>query len=131
MDAAVIDPSIELRCADATTTADDGYHFAGSACGGCHDGARGGKFGISGTMYMDTAGSGPLAGITVHAIDASGAVIEIVTALNGNFWSYTQPTLPITTYVSSCPDVTPMPTQAGSGDCNGCHAAGQRIVLAP
>ena len=49
--------------------------------------------------------------LPVDALPAQGW-IDLVTADNGNFWTDRAIELPVTTYASSCPDLTAMMTQS-------------------
>lgn len=132
-DAAPIPDGADLSCAEAQTATDDGHHYPGMPCAGCHDGAIGPSFTVGGTLYADAAGSQPVAGVTITLIDADAKRIDMVASQNGNFWTAQAVAFPVTTYASSCPDVVPMMTQSASGDCNsgGCHGAGAAITFAP
>ncbi len=126
-----IDPTLELACADGLTTTDKGPHHDGDTCMGCHGGSIPPTLGLAGTLYSDKAGTAPVAGATIHILDADGKSVELVTALNGNFWTEEPVTLPLTTWASTCPTSTAMPTLANSVDCNSCHVAGSRMSFAP
>ena len=129
-DAAGIDPGIELACADPMAASEDGYHYPGMACLGCHNGSLGPAFTVGGTLFADAAGSTPVSGVNIHLIGADGGETRMLAAQNGNFWTAEPVAFPATAYVSSCPDVTPMSIQADLGDCNGCHGPGSHIAFA-
>jgi hypothetical protein len=132
-DAAPIPDGADLTCADPQSATDDGHHYPGMACATCHDGSIGPTFAVGGTLYSDAGGAQAVAGVTITLIDADQNRIDLVSAQNGNFWTDRAVAFPVTTFASSCPDVAPMLTQAGDGNCNanGCHAAGSAITFAP
>ncbi|HKE17145.1 MAG TPA: hypothetical protein VKB80_19865 [Kofleriaceae bacterium] len=132
-DAAPIPDGADLTCAGPASATEDGHHYPGMACATCHDGSIGPTFTVGGTLYADAAGTQAVAGVTVTVIDADQNRIDLVSGQNGNFWTDQAVTFPVTAFASSCPDVAPMTTQAGSGNCNagGCHAAGAAITFAP
>jgi hypothetical protein len=126
-----IDPSVELGCADPVEATEDGHHYEGMACLTCHNGATAPAFTLGGTVYADPEGTTELDGLNVSLIDAAGARVDLVSGLNGNFYSTDAITFPVTAYVSACPDVVPMPILLTLGDCNSCHVAGDRITFSP
>jgi hypothetical protein len=132
-DAAPIPDGADLTCAGPESATEDGHHDPGMACMTCHDGSIGPTFTVGGTLYADAAGTQAVSGVTVTVIDADQNRIDLVSGQNGNFWTDQAVTFPVTTFASSCPDVAPMTTQAGNGNCNagGCHAAGAAITFAP
>jgi len=103
----------------------NGHHNAGQDCQqGCHNHG----FTFSGTLYTSAAGAAILAGATITATDAAGKVVDVVSNTNGNFYSSTPVTFPLTMHVSSCPTIQQMSATvtAADGGCNktGCHVAG-------
>jgi len=88
---------------------------------GCHNHG----FTLAGTLFN---GAAPVIGASVTVVDANGTTFDMVTQRNGNFYSKTAVTFPVTVTASSCPDVKPMvgSIAAGNGGCNksGCHAGG-------
>ena len=126
-----IDPSVTITCVDPITTSDDGHHYQGNACLGCHNGTTAVEFTAAGTLYADAVGAMPLSGFTVSIVDANKAQIDAVSATNGNFYTSSPITYPATAFVSACPDIVPMPIQLTLGDCNSCHVDGDRITFAP
>lgn len=130
-DAAPISGDAGLTCVDPQTSPGDGHHNPGLACASCHDGSIGPRFSVAGTLYADPGGATPVAGATITLVGADGSRIDLATADNGNFWTDRAIEFPVTTYASSCPDLAAMATKAGSGDCNGCHTAGDAITFAP
>jgi hypothetical protein len=109
-----------------------GHHNPGQDCQqGCHNHG----FTLSGTMFTSTTSSTPVIGATVTVVDANGQTFDMVTQLNGNFYTSNSVAFPVTVIASSCPSVQQMASTvpAGSGGCNktGCHttAAAGRIHL--
>lgn len=110
----------------------DGHHHPGEDCLMCHyQGGEGPPFTFGGTLYASSGGAAPLAGATLHLIDALGTDVVVVTQANGNFWSTDLVTFPVVAFASQCPDVQPMLTPLGDADgsCNraGCHTSGFRV----
>jgi hypothetical protein len=112
----------------------DGHHNPGEDCLMCHhqggmDGAP--PFTFAGTLFDSSGGSAPVAGATIHLIDALGTDVIVQTESNGNFYSLDLVTYPVLAFSSLCPNVTPMITPLGEADgsCNsaGCHTAGFRM----
>lgn len=127
-----IDPSLQLDCADPIEATDDGHHYEGMACLGCHiAGSSAPEFTLAGTLYADPDGTAPLDGLNVSLVDAAGSRVDVISALNGNFYSTDPINFPVTAFVSACPDVVPMPILLTLGDCNSCHVAGDRITFSP
>ena len=117
-------PVTGFACRNAAPPPGNGHHNAGQDCQqGCHNHG----FSFSGTLYTSAAGTTIASGATITAIDANGAVIEVVSQTNGNFYATTPVTFPIAIYASSCPTVQHMSATvvAGDGGCNktGCHTA--------
>lgn len=118
-------------CVPTATVLSDGHHNPGMVCTLCH--ATGGPapaWSVSGTLYGDVAGTAPVAGATVHVVDATGAVIDLVTSTNGNFYTALAVAYPARVSVSRCPSAMPMsiPVPSSAG-CNSCHGTGARIHL--
>ena len=110
------------------------FHCPCNSCGGNHSaGGDGPAFTVGGTLYVDLAGSTPIANAAVHILDADGDDVVLTTAANGNFWSTDAFAFPVTTHASLCPDTDPMiaPLDPSGGDCNkgGCHTAGFRVAI--
>lgn len=126
-----IDPNTPMSCADPVATSDDGHHFEGMACLGCHTGSTAPEFTLGGTLYADPDGTTALDGLNISLVDDSGAQIDLISALNGNFYSTDPIVFPVTAFVSACPDVVPMPILLAVGDCNSCHIPGDRITFSP
>jgi hypothetical protein len=114
-------------CRNQVQTADSGHHNAGANCGvsGCHGGGGGGPvWTVSGTLYASAAGATALAGATITVVDANGATHDIVSALNGNFYTGEAIPLPATVFASSCPNISKMTASISLGSCNSCHVGG-------
>ncbi|HEY5923697.1 MAG TPA: hypothetical protein VIV11_18575 [Kofleriaceae bacterium] len=114
-----------FKCRDKVTLVGDGHHNPGMNCqNGCHNHG----FTLSGTLYTSAAGTTPVVGATITIKDADGFTYEMVSNQNGNFFTSSGMTFPVTVTASMCPDVAPMIGQitAGNGGCNkaGCHVAG-------
>jgi len=121
-------------CDDPIAPTSDGHHRPGEDCLMCHyQGGGGPPFSFGGTLYTDIAGTTPVAGAAIHVIDTMGTDAVVITAANGNFWSYDLLTFPAVAFASLCPDVTPMATPIGEtdGSCNksGCHTSGFGITV--
>jgi hypothetical protein len=98
----------------------------------CHrQGGDATPYAFAGTLYADPGGTTPAAGVTMHLMDAVGGDAVVVTAANGNFWSFDPLTPPLVAFVARCPDVVPMLTPIAETDlgCNraGCHTSGFRV----
>lgn len=89
-------------------------------------------FTVAGTVFTSANSNTAVVGATVTVKDANGQVVDIVTQLNGNFYTSTPVTFPLTVMASSCPAATPMIGQVaqGGGGCNqtNCHST-MRIHL--
>jgi hypothetical protein len=108
-----------------TANLTSGHHNAGQDCmQGCHNHG----FTLSGTLYASANGGTPVTGGTITVTDAKGVTFDMVTQLNGNFWTANAITFPITVVSSLCPNTNAMVSQvtAGNGGCNktGCHTGG-------
>jgi hypothetical protein len=102
-----------------------GHHNAGRECQACHaPGAGAPTFYLAGTLYNAATGGAAVAGATINVTDANGATVKIVTATNGNFWTTTPLSFPVSVNASLCPNTQPMSeTVGGNGACNNCHNA--------
>jgi hypothetical protein len=116
-------------CIPQLSTIDDGYHNPGTSCAAstCHDGLLPWpKWTVSGTLY-DTHGK-ELSGATVELTDAKGVTLNLVSAMNGNFYTDHPLTYPVRVSASLCPTTAPMVTLVdGPADCNSCHTGAMRI----
>ena len=128
-DAAVTggDASSGFACRNQVPTAQlgDGHHNAGQDCmNGCHNHG----FTLAGTLFAAANSTTPVLGGTITVTDANGKTFDMVSQLNGNFYTSNAVTFPVTVIASSCPNIQHMSATvaAGSGGCNkvGCHTAG-------
>jgi len=112
----------QAACKQAVNTTASGRHNAGTACLNCH-GPGGGAplWTLAGTLYASAGGGTAVAGATITVTDANGATFDMVSALNGNFWTTQTVAFPVTVVASKCPDTVPMISTLTSGDCNSCH----------
>jgi hypothetical protein len=113
-------------CRNAVQTADSGHHNAGANCNvsGCHGGGGGPVWTVAGTLYSSAAGGTPMTGATITVIDAKGATHDLVSALNGNFYTGQAIPLPAKVFASSCPTIATMTSSISLGSCNSCHVGG-------
>ena len=114
-------------CLNGTTAANvgNGHHNAGTDCmDGCHNHG----FTLAGTLYTSSAGTTIIAGGTITIRDAAGHTFDVVSQRNGNFYTSTAVTFPVTVIASECPAAATMTESiaSGSGGCNrtGCHTTG-------
>jgi hypothetical protein len=110
----------------------DGHHNPGQDCLSCHyQGGTGPPYTFAGTLYGDSGGSMPLAGATIHMIDAADTDVVVVTAQNGNFFSTDTVQPPVVAFASACPNIPAMIAYISTTDtsCNtsGCHTDGFRV----
>jgi len=113
-----------FSCRSKIANVGSGNHNAGMDClGGCHNHG----FTLAGTLFAPGTTT-PVVGASITVTDASGASFDMVSQRNGNFYTSTKVTFPITIAASSCPDVAHMSASVptGNGGCNksGCHASG-------
>jgi hypothetical protein len=114
-----------FMCRDKVTLVGDGHHHPGENCqNGCHNHG----FKLSGTLYTSATGATPVVGATITIKDAAGFTYEMVSNTNGNFYTSSSMTFPVTVIASMCPDVHAMggTISAANGGCNkaGCHVIG-------
>jgi hypothetical protein len=107
-----------------TANLGNGHHNAGQDClNGCHNHG----FTLAGTLY-NAGNTAIVAGGSITVKDANGAMFDMVSQSNGNFYTSQAIVFPIAVYASQCPASTPMSETiaTGSGGCNksGCHASG-------
>jgi hypothetical protein len=136
--ATTVDNTVMTCDAPGTSpTPTSGFHNPGNSCiqSGCHTVARASvtkPMTIAGTLYGAIGGGAAVSKATIHAIDANGVDIKMVTTTNGNFWSTQTVAFPIKVRASLCPNADqPMisPVTSTQGSCNACHGAGNRIHL--
>jgi hypothetical protein len=117
-------------CRNAVTTnLGNGHHNPGQDCmNGCHNHG----FTVAGTVFTTANSNTAVVGATVTVKDANGQVVDIVTQLNGNFYTSTPVVFPLTVMASSCPAASKMTAQVAQGGagCNqtNCHST-MRIHL--
>jgi hypothetical protein len=117
------------NCIALTTALTSGHHNAGAACAGCHNGTGATLWTASGTLYGTVSGGTAIAGATIVLTDANNQAVSIVTSTNGNFYTSTPLTYPVTARASGCPNDVAMVSKASSGDCNSCHNSTLRVHL--
>lgn len=103
----------------------DGHHNPGQDClNGCHNHG----FTLCGTLFTSANSATAVVGGSITVTDAVGKTFDMVSQLNGNFYTTNQVTFPVTVIASSCPNIQHMTgtIATGSGGCNkvGCHTAG-------
>lgn len=134
VDAGAIDEIPAPACAPAVASPGTGHHNPGEDCLMCH--YQGGAdmappFTFAGTLFDSSGGSAPVAGTTIHLIDAVGNQSIVVSEDNGNFYSTDLLVYPVRAFTSLCPDVARMvaPLGEADGSCNrsGCHTSGFRL----
>ena len=112
-----------FACRNKVTLVGDGHHNPGMNCqNGCHNHG----FTLSGTVYTTANGAAAVSGATITIKDAAGFTYEAVSQQNGNFFTSSGMTFPVTVVASMCPDTKPMVAKiAAAGGCNtaGCHVA--------
>ncbi len=119
-----------VDCVPPVEALPNGNHNAGQNCQTCHTGQGAAPlWTVAGTLYSTAAGGPAIAGATITETDADGAVLELVTASNGNFYTQTPVALPLTVQASRCPDTRAMTGQPAVGACNSCHGPEMRIHL--
>ena len=120
------------NCVPLIVGVGDGHHNPGQACMNCHNAGNPGilQFTVAGTIYDSAAGNNPVAGATITVTDSAGVQQQLVSELNGNFYSTQAVTLPLQPpHASGCPNNAVMGSGPNSGVCNSCHTAGNRIHL--
>jgi hypothetical protein len=118
------------HCIALTTTTTSGHHNPGRACMQCHSAGGGAPtFTAAGTLYDALTGGKAVAGATVEIIDASGTKVSIVTSQNGNYYTSTPLTFPLTVRASGCPHDQPMISKVMDGNCNSCHNSTFQVHL--
>jgi hypothetical protein len=114
-----------VMCKNAQNTVDDGHHNAGLNCmaGSCHGGGVGDAppFTVGGTLWADAGGTIPVKYGIISIVDADGVKLDLVTALNGNFYTSQVVKYPIRVYASKCPSLQQMVSTVQYGACNQCH----------
>jgi hypothetical protein len=116
-------------CKDATNTLADGHHNPGLDCmsGNCHGPTGSGvapKWTVAGTLYAAPTGPTIVKYATISIEDAAGTKLDLVTSLNGNFYTGQILQFPIKVYASKCPAIQVMSGTPQYGSCNACHQPG-------
>ena len=112
----------QCRNQQPLTSVGDGHHHPGENClNSCHNHG----FTLAGTMTTSTTSTTPFVGASVTVKDANGHTFDMVTQANGNFYTSSAVTFPITITASACPSIHAMTSTVTAGGCNktGCHAA--------
>jgi hypothetical protein len=115
--------STVFQCRDKQplTAVGDGHHHPGENClNGCHNHG----FTLAGTMTTTATSTTALVGASITVKDANGKTFDMVTQANGNFYTTTSVTFPVTVIASACPSIRPMSSSVTAGGCNrtGCHS---------
>jgi hypothetical protein len=126
----VDDPGVEPHpdCIEERTPVVSPGHGAGTTCISCHS-MYFPPMTVAGTLYADVAGAMPVVGATILVTDSTGATVEMISTLNGNFYTDRAVTPPLAVAASRCPHHLVMPSGATTGECNSCHGYGSRIHL--
>lgn len=112
-----------LPCRNMATPPGDGHHFPGQSCfQSCHNHG----FTLAGTLYTNATGNTAFSGANITITDANNQTINLVTNLNGNFYTTQNIAFPILTMASACPSAVKMTlaVAATGRACNTCHAGG-------
>jgi hypothetical protein len=114
-----------LLCEPEEAVNGDGHHNGGTGCltAGCHRNGGGPSFTVAGTVFDQSRGGSPIGGATIVVTDGDGKRIDLVSALNGNFYTLEPVVFPLLVKASQCPMDNKMISLTQSGDCNvvGCH----------
>lgn len=85
---------------------------------------------VAGTLYSGESSKTAVKGATIIVKDNAGKTLKLITASNGNFFTYDKTIkFPVTITASMCPDTLAMSSSQSSGDCNGCHTSAKRIHI--
>jgi hypothetical protein len=108
-------------------------HNSGQECLRCHATGQDPllRWTIAGTLWSDAFGVTPKPGATVTVVDAKGVTVQMVTDVDGNFYTLQPVTFPISATASGCPSTRSMVQKVSSGGCNavGCHDGARPTVL--
>jgi hypothetical protein len=108
-------------------------HNEGQECLTCH--ANGTdlqlRWTVAGTVWADSYGTTTRGGATVTVTDAKGVTIQMITDVQGNFYTTQAVSFPVTTSASACPNSKAMVAKSMTGSCNsaGCHDATRPLFL--
>ena len=109
-----------LPCKNPATPPGDGHHFPGQNCfQACHNHG----FTLAGTLYTNATGNTAFTGATITITDSNGKTIDVVTNLNGNFYTMEPLVFPVLTMASACPSAVRMTAAVAANGraCNSCH----------
>ena len=114
-----------LTCKAAMIPPGSGHHNPGQDCmNSCHNHG----FTLAGTMFSSSSGGTAVSGATITVKDAAGHTFDMVTMLNGNFYTSAAVTFPVTIVASDCsvshtPEQMTAALQQADRGCNksGCH----------
>lgn len=103
------------------------YMNPGMSCIGCHNSGEGPDFGVAGTLYNELDEPDlcdGVEGVTVEITDADGTVLELDSNQAGNFYTRTEPVMPINVrLLSGGTEIAAMSQSVSTGDCASCHTA--------
>jgi hypothetical protein len=117
-----------LPCKNAATPPFDGHHNTGKNCfDNCHNHG----FSLAGTLYTNDTGNTGFSGANITVTDSNNKTIDIVTNLNGNFYTFEPLAFPVLTMASACPSAVKMNVAVASTGrgCNTCHVGGTSMQL--
>jgi hypothetical protein len=117
-----------LPCQNVMTPPFDGHHNTGK---NCFDNCHNHNFTLAGTLYTNDTGNTAFSGASITVTDSNNKTINIVTNLNGNFYTYEPLAYPVLTMASACPSAVKMNVavaQSGRG-CNTCHVGGTSMQM--
>jgi hypothetical protein len=113
-------------CKNKVSSVGSGHHNAGTDCmNSCHNHG----FTLAGTLYSSANGGSAISGASITVKDAAGHTFDIVSQLDGNFYTSNSVQFPVTVYASECQisqtsEVMTDPvtsTQRGGCNATGCH----------
>jgi hypothetical protein len=100
-------------------------HGGGGGGGGEGDGEEGGPpWTFAGTVFpaLTSDGSSGVRGVRVHATDATGRTVTVVSNEAGNFYIRDGLTFPLHVALERDGRISTMEEAVSYGGCNGCHA---------
>ena len=112
-------------CKNKVTSVGSGHHHPGEDCmNSCHNHG----FTLAGTLYASATGTAVVSGASITVKDAAGQMFDIVSQADGNFYTSTSVSFPVTVYASECQisqmsQVMTDPVTSADKGCNqgGCH----------
>jgi hypothetical protein len=118
-----------LPCKNMATPPGDGHHFPGQSCfQACHNHG----FTLAGTLYTNDTGNTSFPGATITVTDSNNKTVNIVTNLNGNFYTTDTLVFPVLVMASSCPSAVKMNAAVAGNNsraCNSCHVGGTSMQM--